>query len=263
MVVGEARRVTDSKIVAEIAALWATSGWPAQPDGSGTGITAPFNTPTLGPPPWFVYEVKPRSATAVGTGEERRVQCVGGSEVGRSARPHRCCRTRPPDRLVTARGRGRGVVLSLRVTERSSEVVAAVGCDGRSPATRRTRMRGSRLGSCSRAGRGEVDPAAFGPLSSSRRICIGQLPAAGFSEGDPGVGGVVFGGSASGGFPLRTAPVLPAEAGCRGGPFGESTAIPGGGERGRAAAVSSDRRRFRRPVRHEPVLRGPAADDVG
>ena len=70
MVAGEARRVTDPKIVAEIAALWAKSGWPAQPDDSGTGITAPFNAPTLGPPPWFVYEVNPRTATAVGTAEE-------------------------------------------------------------------------------------------------------------------------------------------------------------------------------------------------
>ena len=70
MVSGEARRVTDPTIVAEIATLWAESGWPAQPDDSGTGITAPFNAPTLGPPPWFVYEVKPRTATAVGTAEE-------------------------------------------------------------------------------------------------------------------------------------------------------------------------------------------------
>jgi hypothetical protein len=54
--------------------LWASSGWPASPDESGTGITAPFNAPTLGPPPWFVYEVKPRTATAVGTAED-----TGGS----------------------------------------------------------------------------------------------------------------------------------------------------------------------------------------
>src|SRR6478609_2204034 len=69
-VAGAARRVTDPKIVAEIAALWAASGWPARLDDSGTGITAPFNAPTLGPPPWFVYEVKPSTATAVGTSEE-------------------------------------------------------------------------------------------------------------------------------------------------------------------------------------------------
>ncbi|HEY4333115.1 MAG TPA: pyridoxamine 5'-phosphate oxidase family protein [Ilumatobacteraceae bacterium] len=69
MVAGEARRITDSAVVAEIAALWASGGWPAEPDATGTGITAPFNAPTLGPPPWFVYEVKPRTATAVGTTE--------------------------------------------------------------------------------------------------------------------------------------------------------------------------------------------------
>ncbi len=67
---GEAQRVTEPTIVARIAALWASGGWPAQPDDSGTGITAPFNAPTLGPPPWHVYELKPRTATAVGTTEE-------------------------------------------------------------------------------------------------------------------------------------------------------------------------------------------------
>ena len=69
-VAGEARRVTDPKIVAEIAALWAANGWPVHPNDSGTGITAPFNAPALGPPPWFVYEVETRTATAVGTAEE-------------------------------------------------------------------------------------------------------------------------------------------------------------------------------------------------
>ncbi|HEY5424902.1 MAG TPA: pyridoxamine 5'-phosphate oxidase family protein [Ilumatobacteraceae bacterium] len=70
MVAGEARRVDDPEVVAKIAALWAQSGWPAQPDDTGTGITAPFNAPTLGPPPWYVYQVSPHSATAVGTAEE-------------------------------------------------------------------------------------------------------------------------------------------------------------------------------------------------
>jgi hypothetical protein len=70
MVAGTVRRVTDPKTVAEIAALWAESGWPAQPDDSGAAITAPFNAPTLGPPPWFVYELQPSTATAVGTTEE-------------------------------------------------------------------------------------------------------------------------------------------------------------------------------------------------
>jgi hypothetical protein len=70
MVSGEARLVADATIVAEIAAMWALSGWPARPDDVGTGITAPFNAPTLGPPPWFVYQVEPHTATAVGTAEE-------------------------------------------------------------------------------------------------------------------------------------------------------------------------------------------------
>src|SRR3954467_5822373 len=52
MVAGVARRVTDPKTVAEIAGLWAKGGWPAEADDAGTGITAPFNAPTLGPPPW-------------------------------------------------------------------------------------------------------------------------------------------------------------------------------------------------------------------
>jgi Pyridoxamine 5'-phosphate oxidase len=70
MFAGEAQQVLDPKVVAEIAGLWAKSGWPAQPDDSGTGITAPFNAPALGPPPWLVYQVKPQTATAVGTTEE-------------------------------------------------------------------------------------------------------------------------------------------------------------------------------------------------
>lgn len=70
MIAGEAQLVTDPRTVAKIAQLWADSGWPVQPDESGTGITAPFNAPTLGPPPWHVYEIKPRTATAVGTAED-------------------------------------------------------------------------------------------------------------------------------------------------------------------------------------------------
>ena len=70
MIAGDARRVVDPSTVAEIAELWAKGGWPARPDESGSGITAPFNAPALGPPPWFVYEVTPRTATAVGTAAE-------------------------------------------------------------------------------------------------------------------------------------------------------------------------------------------------
>ena len=62
---GDAALVTDPDIVARIAKAWADNGWPAEPDESGTGITAPFNAPSQGPPPWHVYRVEPRSATVV------------------------------------------------------------------------------------------------------------------------------------------------------------------------------------------------------
>jgi len=65
---GDAARVTDPELVARAAKAWAENGWPAEPDASGSGITAPFNAPALGPPPWNVYRVDPRSATvALGT----------------------------------------------------------------------------------------------------------------------------------------------------------------------------------------------------
>jgi hypothetical protein len=65
VVEGVASRVTDPELIARAAKGWADGGWPAEPDPSGTGITAPFNAPSQGPPPWSVYRVEPRSATVV------------------------------------------------------------------------------------------------------------------------------------------------------------------------------------------------------
>jgi hypothetical protein len=62
---GEARPVTDPGTVARVAQAWADGGWPAEPDPSGAGITAPFNAPSQGPPPWHVYRIEPRSAVVV------------------------------------------------------------------------------------------------------------------------------------------------------------------------------------------------------
>ena len=62
---GDAARVTDAADVTRIAKAWADDGWPAEPDQSGSGITAPFNAPSQGPPPWGVYRIEPRSATVV------------------------------------------------------------------------------------------------------------------------------------------------------------------------------------------------------
>ena len=63
VVEGHAGRVTDPDDVARAARAWADSGWPAEPDSSGSGITAPFNAPAQGPPPWHVHRIEPRSAT--------------------------------------------------------------------------------------------------------------------------------------------------------------------------------------------------------
>jgi len=62
---GDAAKVTDPETLKRLAAAWAAEGWPAEPDASGAGITAPFNAPSQGPPPWFVFRVEPRSATVV------------------------------------------------------------------------------------------------------------------------------------------------------------------------------------------------------
>src|SRR3954451_9900738 len=62
---GDAVRVTDPAALARIAKAWADSGWPAEPDESGSGITAPFNAPAQGPPPWHVFRIEPRTATVV------------------------------------------------------------------------------------------------------------------------------------------------------------------------------------------------------
>ena len=65
VVEGDATHVTDRSTVARLAQAWSDQGWPAEPDESGRGITAPFNAPSQGPPPWNVYRVEPRTATVV------------------------------------------------------------------------------------------------------------------------------------------------------------------------------------------------------
>lgn len=66
---GTADKLRDPAPVAAAAARWAALGWPAEVDESGTAITAPYNAPAVGPPPWDVYRITARSATAVVTGE--------------------------------------------------------------------------------------------------------------------------------------------------------------------------------------------------
>ena len=67
VVSGTAEKVSDPAAVSRVAAAWNTGGWPCEVDESGIGLTAPFNAPAVGPPPWFVYRITPRSATSVST----------------------------------------------------------------------------------------------------------------------------------------------------------------------------------------------------
>ena len=66
---GEAVRVTEPDALARIAKAWAEQGWPAEPDASGSGITAPFNAPTQGPPPWPVFRIELRSAVVMSSAD--------------------------------------------------------------------------------------------------------------------------------------------------------------------------------------------------
>jgi PPOX class probable F420-dependent enzyme len=72
---GVAERVTDPATVAKMVAVWNASGWPAQVDASGQALTAEYSAPSAGPPPWFVYRIALRRATALavtGTGGATR-----------------------------------------------------------------------------------------------------------------------------------------------------------------------------------------------
>lgn len=63
VVEGDAVPVHDRPTLTRLAQAWGAQGWPAEVDPSGTGITAPFNAPTQGPPPWTVYRIRVASAT--------------------------------------------------------------------------------------------------------------------------------------------------------------------------------------------------------
>ena len=66
---GDAELVSDPETVAAMAAQWAEGGWPARVDDSRVALTAEFSAPSAGPPPWFVYRITVRQATALQTEE--------------------------------------------------------------------------------------------------------------------------------------------------------------------------------------------------
>jgi PPOX class probable F420-dependent enzyme len=66
---GEATLVTDPATIAGLAARWAAGGWPARVDDTGLALTAEFSAPSAGPPPWHVYRLTPKTATALATAD--------------------------------------------------------------------------------------------------------------------------------------------------------------------------------------------------
>jgi PPOX class probable F420-dependent enzyme len=67
VVEGDAHKVTDPATVAAMAARWQDEGWPARVDEAGTALTAEFSAPSAGPPPWSVYRITIRRASALET----------------------------------------------------------------------------------------------------------------------------------------------------------------------------------------------------
>jgi PPOX class probable F420-dependent enzyme len=62
---GDAVLVDDPATVADMAARYVAEGWPARVDESGIRLTADYSAPSAGPPPWSVYRLTPRRATAL------------------------------------------------------------------------------------------------------------------------------------------------------------------------------------------------------
>jgi PPOX class probable F420-dependent enzyme len=69
VVEGDARKITDPSTVATLAQHWADQGWPARVDETGEALTAAYSAPSAGPPPWHVYRLDIRTATALRTTE--------------------------------------------------------------------------------------------------------------------------------------------------------------------------------------------------
>lgn len=67
VVEGTARRITDPATVTRLARTWAEGQWPVRVDDTGIALTADFSAPSAGPPPWHVYQIETRTATAVAT----------------------------------------------------------------------------------------------------------------------------------------------------------------------------------------------------
>lgn len=67
VVEGTVARVTDKATLDRVVKMYQDDGWPAEiRDGA---FVAPYSAPSAGPPPWYLYEVTPVSATGVASAE--------------------------------------------------------------------------------------------------------------------------------------------------------------------------------------------------
>jgi hypothetical protein len=64
---GEATRVTEATTLEQVAGRYREGGWPAEV--MGDAFTAPFSAPSAGPPPWYLYRFRFRTAFGVATAE--------------------------------------------------------------------------------------------------------------------------------------------------------------------------------------------------
>lgn len=64
---GTVVRKTDPRTLEEVAALNRAAGWPAEVDGDA--FTAPWNAPSAGSPPWYVYRFTCQTVFGVATEE--------------------------------------------------------------------------------------------------------------------------------------------------------------------------------------------------
>jgi pyridoxine/pyridoxamine 5'-phosphate oxidase len=65
VVEGTAAKVTDDATLERLAEAFRAQGWPATvKDGA---LTAEYSAPSAGPPPWYLYEMTPKTAFGVAT----------------------------------------------------------------------------------------------------------------------------------------------------------------------------------------------------
>lgn len=62
---GEAHRVTNTKELERVAAVYRENGWPAEVEGDA--FTAPYTAPSGGPSPWNLYRVRCEEAFGLAT----------------------------------------------------------------------------------------------------------------------------------------------------------------------------------------------------